>query len=81
MSEDEPRSQEEPVKSEETKKVIKTFDFAMKRAVVLKSINKIIGTKTELKVAGFIPVYAQNAEFKTKYRNCWASKCWEVYIV
>jgi len=55
--------------AEEARKDIKTYDFAKKRELIMKSINKIIGVKTELKVAGCIPIYAQNVAFNSIYRN------------
>ncbi|MBU4274252.1 recombinase family protein [Patescibacteria group bacterium] len=62
--------------TEEAKKDIKTYDFAKKRELIIKSINKIIGVKTELKVAGCIPIYAQNVAFNSIHRNSWFAKCW-----
>jgi len=59
--------------TEEAKKDIKTYDFAKKRELIMKSINKIIGVKTELKVAGCIPIYAQNVAFNSIHRNCGTS--------
>ncbi len=67
--------------TEDAKNVIKTYNFAEKKAVIMDIINKIIGTKTELKVAGSVPVYEQNAEFKTSDRNCGVAKCWQVYFI
>ena len=67
--------------TEETKKDIKTYSFAEKREVILDIINKVIGTKTELRVAGSVPIYEQNVEYKTNYRNCRSSKCWKVDII
>ena len=62
--------------AEEARKDIKTYDFAKKRELIMKSINKIIGVKTELKVAGCIPIYAQNVAFNSIHRNCRVAKCW-----
>jgi len=75
--------------TEETKKVIKTFDFAMERAVIINSINKIIGTKTELKVTGcipinspvFAPIYAQNVVFNSISRYCRACQCGKIHTI
>jgi len=55
--------------AEEARKDIKTYDFAKKRELIMKSINKIIGVKTELKVAGCIPIYAQNVAFNSINRD------------
>jgi len=65
----------------EARKDIKTYDFAKKRELIMKSINKIIGVKTELKVAGCIPIYAQNVAFNSIHRNSGFAKCWQVHIV
>ena len=67
--------------AEEARKDIKTYDFAKKRELIMKSINKIIGVKTELKVAGCIPIYAQNVAFNSIHRNSGFAKCWQVHIV
>ena len=60
----------------EAKDAIKTFDFSMKRKLILESIDRVIGTKTKLKVTGYIPITSQNVEFKTIHRNCWTTECW-----
>jgi len=71
--------------TKEAKKVIKTFDFAIKRAIIIKSIHKIIGTKTELKATGCIPIsipiYEQNVAFKSINRNCGSAKRRQVHVV
>ena len=64
--------------AEEARKDIKTYDFAKKRELIMKSINKIIGVKTELKVAGCIPIYAQNVAFNSIHRYCWFAECWKI---
>jgi len=67
--------------AEEARKDIKTYDFAKKRELIMKSINKIIGVKTELKVAGCIPIYAQNVAFNSINRNCWIAQCGQVNVI
>jgi len=64
--------------TEEAKKDIKTYDFAKKRELIMKSINKIIGVKTELKVAGCIPIYAQNVAFNSIHRHSWFAECRQI---
>jgi len=67
--------------AEEARKDIKTYDFAKKRELIMKSINKIIGVKTELKVAGCIPIYAQNVAFNSIHRHSRAAQCWQIHAV
>ena len=67
--------------TEEARKDIKTYDFAKKRELIMKSINKIIGVKTELKVAGCIPIYAQNVAFNSIYRYCWSAQCRQINAI
>jgi len=67
--------------TKDAKKDIKTYSFAEKREVIMDIINKIIGTKTELKVAGSVPIYEQNDEFKTISRNYRSSECRKINII
>ena len=67
--------------TKDAKKVIKTYNFAERRGVVMEIINKIIGIKTELRVAGSIPVYSQNVEFKTIGRNSRLTKRRQIHPI
>ena len=42
---------------------------------ILNTIEKIVGTRRDLQISGFIPIQ-QYAKFKTNSRNCWSTKRW-----
>ena len=53
--------------TEKAKTALQNLTFQAKRAIVLNTIEKVIGTKDHLQVFGYIPI-TQNVEFKTDHR-------------
>jgi len=67
---------------EKAKEVIRTFNFAQKREIIIDAIDKIIGTKTELKVAGHITIYSQqNVVFKSISRHRGLAQCRQIHPI
>ncbi len=54
-------------------KVMPDLNFIAKKAIVMASIQKVVGNKEKLVVSGYIPI--KNFNVFTTDRYCWASKC------
>jgi len=55
--------------AQKAKLTLQGLNFGAKRAILLNTVEKIIGTKQLLQVSGYIPLTNQNVEFKTIGRN------------
>jgi site-specific DNA recombinase len=58
--------------SEATSHVLTKLKFEEKQIVVRNTITKIVGTRSELSIYGFIPV-TSNINVFSLHRNCWSS--------
>jgi len=58
------------------------LSFEQKRAIVLRTVEKIVGTQEKLQVSGFIPVTTTNyGGYTTEDRNCGVAERGEVHVV
>lgn len=63
-------------------KLVERLDFANKRQIVQKVISKVVATKKEVTVWGFIPVLAtEKVGLNVKYRYCWIAERREVDVI
>lgn len=60
-------------------KTLKNLNFKQRKTIVDSVIDKIIGTKTELEVFGYLPI--QNYGLQTLYRNRRIAKCRKIIPV
>jgi len=77
--EDAPSKTDIELFAEKTKRTIGNLNFSQKREIVLSTVEKIVGTKQNLRVSGYIPV--NNYEYKTIHRNCRSAECGEIHAV
>lgn len=54
------------------------LNFNAKKAIINNVIDKVVGTRENLQVYGYIPL-TSNINVFTKYRNRWFTKCWEIH--
>ena len=59
------------------KETLQDLNFAAKRAIILNTVESIVGNRNNLQVIGFIPIN-QNVAFKLNHRNRRAAKCWQI---
>ncbi len=56
-------------------KLVEDLDFAERRHIIQQVVDKVVATKKEVTVCGFIPVLAvQQVGLNGKHRNCWPAK-------
>ncbi len=67
--------------AKEAHEALLDLNFQEKRAIVLYTVEEIIGTQQQLQVSGYIPVTTTNGWYKTKDRNRRTAECWEVDII
>ncbi len=65
----------------EAQKTLHNLNFETRRAIVLNTVEKVVGTQQHLQVSGYIPLTLNHVEFKTSYRHCRAPECREIYPV
>ena len=59
-----------------TTETLQNLNFETRRAIIMNTVEKIIGSQQELKVYGYIPVSNINyVGFKTIHRDCWFAEC------
>lgn len=75
-----PNKQEMEKFANKSKEVLQNLDFTTKRSIILNTIEKIVGTRQDLQISGFIPIQ-QYAKFKTNGRNCRPTKCRQINII
>ena len=56
---------------------LKNLNFSAKKAIIRNIIDKVVGTREQLQVYGYIPVIS-NINVFTEYRNCRLAKCREI---
>ena len=66
--------------AEKAKLALQDLNFGAKRAILLNTVEKIIGTKQLLQVSGYIPLI-QNVEYKTNDRHRWPAQRRKIYPV
>ncbi len=69
-----PNKQEMKKFANKAKEALQDLDFTTKRSIILNTIEKIVGTRQDLQISGFIPTQ-QYAKFKTNGRNCGPAQC------
>lgn len=58
------------------------LNFEQKRAIVLETVEKIVGTQEKLQVSGFIPVISTYyGQYTTEDRNRWIAERGEVHVI
>lgn len=63
-------------------KLVEDLDFNNKRQIIQKIVTKVVATKKEVTVWGYIPILAtEKVGLNVKHRYRGASKCWEVDII
>lgn len=67
--------------AQKAKATLQGLNFAARRAIILNTVEKIIGTKQLLQVSGYIPLTNQNVEFNTIGRYCRVAECRQVNII
>lgn len=66
--------------AEKAKKTIKNLNFLSKREIVLATVEKIVSTKDNLCVSGYIPVN-HYVQYKTSDRNRRVAKRWKINAI
>ncbi|MFA5744705.1 MAG: recombinase family protein, partial [Candidatus Paceibacterota bacterium] len=69
-----PNEEEIAIFAESARKILHDLSFDQKRAIVLNTVEKIIGTQEQLHVSGYISV-TTHGWYKTKDRNRRSPKC------
>ena len=69
-----PTNTESKVFAHEAQKALHNLNFVTKRAIMLNTVEKIIGTQQRLQVFGYIPI-TNHVEFKSIYRHSWLAEC------
>lgn len=62
--------------SQKASEYLYRLNFESKKAIIRSVIDKVVGTKQELQVYGYIPV--NNINVFTNHRNCGVAKCREI---
>jgi hypothetical protein len=63
-------------------KLVEDLDFQNKRQIIQKVVTKVVATKKEVTVWGYVPILAtEKVGLNVKHWNCRVTKCWEVYAV
>ena len=63
-------------------KLVKDLDFKDKRQIVEQIVDKVVATKEEVKICGFIPVITEEqVGLNGKYRNRRPAECWQINLV
>jgi site-specific DNA recombinase len=65
-----------------SQKILRVLDknnlsFNAKKGIIMNIIDKVVGTREQLQVYGFIPITSDINVF-TVNRNCWVTKCREI---
>ena len=66
--------------TDEARETLHDLSFEQKRAIVLNTVEKIIGTQQQLQVYGYIPIVSYGW-YTTKDRNRRIAECGEVHII
>ena len=75
-----PDEQELKTFAAKAKKTLQDLKFEPKRAIILNTVEKIIGTKNHLQVIGYIPLN-QNVREHSLHRNRWAAERRQIHAV
>ncbi|MAF13617.1 MAG: hypothetical protein CMI53_01860 [Parcubacteria group bacterium] len=73
-----PSKQEMERFASKAKEALQGLNFTAKRAIILNTIEKIVGTRQDLQVSGLIPI-KQYVKFKSISRHCWFTQRWKIY--
>jgi len=73
-----PDKRELVVFAEKSKKTLQLLSFSAKRAIILNTVEKIVGNREHLLVTGFLPLSPQYVRFQTNHRYRRPPKCWEI---
>lgn len=63
-----PLKEELEIYAEEARNTLCNLSFSQKRVILMKTVDRIVGTQSELQVYGSIPI-KNHVEFKTEYRH------------
>lgn len=69
-----PKLNEIKVFTQEASRVLNNLNFNTKKAIIKCIVDKVVGTRDELQVYGYIPIES-NINVFTINRNCWSPKC------
>ncbi len=75
MSLETPTKQDMEVFAEKARKTLQNLSFAVKRAIILNTVEKIIASKEHLQVNGYLPL---NVSLCYEDRNCGVAECGEI---
>ncbi len=64
--------------AEESVMMLADLSFELKRAIVTKVVEKIVGTREKLEVSGYLPISSNYVAFKTSNRYRRSAKCGQV---
>ncbi len=73
-----PNEREMEVFAVKSKQTLQDLKFAAKRAIILNTVDKIIGDRNHLQVTGYIPLYVQ---FSSLHRHCRPAQRGQVHPV
>lgn len=63
-------------------KLVEGLDFSNKREIIHKIVSKVVATKEEVTVWGYIPVLATGeVGSNVKYSNCRTTECRQIYLI
>ena len=57
---------------------IENLDFAARRDIAERVIDKVIADPKEVKIWGHLPVNTEKVKYEPKHRDCWAAKRWKI---
>ncbi len=73
-----PSKQEMEVFAKKAKKTLWNLSFALKRVIILNTVEKVIASKKHLQVNGYLPL---NVLLCYEDRNSRLAECWKIYLV
>ncbi|MEX1000311.1 MAG: recombinase family protein [Thermodesulfobacteriota bacterium] len=65
--------------SQEAIKELNDLNFVTRKAIVMNTIEKVVGTRDKLQVYGYLPI--ANVGSFTKHRNCRSAECGEIHAL
>lgn len=63
------------------KKTLQDLKFEAKRAIILNTVEKVVGNRDHLQVIGYIPVNQNYVRKLSLHRNRWFAECWQIHTI
>ncbi len=76
-----PKLNEIEVFAEKASEFLKDLNFNAKKAIINNIVDKVVGTRENLQVYGYIPVTSSDINVFTEYRNRRFAECGEIHAV